>query len=79
MDFFTQTGSFFYYMGVNRAEVPNLIAELLAVLAIFNGDLPIRVYNILDPTIKLDLLMTFLLDLPVLFVCNRQELLYEAA
>jgi hypothetical protein len=79
MYFLTQISGLFNDMSVNCAEIPYFITEFLAVLTVFNGDLPIRVDYILDPPIKLDFLVTFLLDLPVLLVSNRQKLLYKAA
>jgi hypothetical protein len=66
-------------MGVNCTEVLNLVTKLLTVLTIFNGDLPIRVYDIFDPTMELYFLVTFLFNLPVLLVRNCQELLDKAA
>lgn len=66
-------------MRVNRTKVLYFIAELLAVYAIFNGDLPIRVNYVLNPTTKLNFPVALHFNLPVLLVCNRQELLNKAA
>ena len=61
-------------MSVYFLKCLDFIAKLLALLALFHTDLPELTYDVFDPSRKFDLLISFLLDLPVLVIVDSKEL-----